>query len=311
MTLSPQLKPRKRAAIGLRVIGCLVVCCLLTACSSTPKNQDSSKKALTGTDEQIFVGDTIEKNYDPNVIMKRGEAFFDKEEYGEAIVEYNHFLELHRTHMLAPYAAFRIGESQMKRAKGIHRDPEPIQKAIEAFERLRKEYPGNRYETQAIEKIQECHDLLAQAHLVVGQFYYRRASYLAAAHRFEQIIKLYPDKSVAPEALYFLALSYHDLGAEDWASENLILLAEKYPNNKHEGEARRLLAKIGNVNSPTLLAKKSDSGPSGPPLVATGPDAHISSPSGFAPPTAHGSLGIPSANALIPSFVTCRLGAWC
>jgi outer membrane protein assembly factor BamD len=78
-----------------------------------------------------------------------------------------------------------------------------------------------------MEKTQECHDMLAQMHLFVGQFYYRRQSYMAAAHRFEQIMKLYPDKSVAPDALYFLALSYHDLGADDWASEKLTLLAEK------------------------------------------------------------------------------------
>lgn len=307
------LRPRKRVGIIPRtiVIVYVAVCCTLTACSSTPKNQDSSKKALSGTDEQIFVGDTIEKNYDPNVIMKRGEAFFEKEEYAEAIVEYNHFLDLHRTHTLAPYAAFRIGESQMKRAKGIHWDPEPIQKAIDSFERLRKEYPGNRYEAQAVGKINECHDLLAQTHLMVGQFYYRRASYLAAAHRFEQIMKLYPDKSVAPEALYFLALSYHDLGADDWASEQLILLAEKYPNNKHDGEARRLLAKIGNGTTSTLLAKKSDTAPTGPPPIAVESDSRINLPSSIAPPTANGSVGIPSANTLMPSFVTCRLGAWC
>ena len=121
---------------------CATIFCVVTACSSTPKTQDTAKKALSGTDEQIFLGDTIEKNYDPNVIMKRGEAFFEKEEYTEAIVEYNHFLDLHRSHILASYAAFRIGESQMKRAKGIERDPDPIQKAIEAFERLRKDFPG-------------------------------------------------------------------------------------------------------------------------------------------------------------------------
>ena len=39
------------------------------------------------------MGDSIKKNYDPNVIMKRGEAFFEKEEYAEAIVEYSHFLD--------------------------------------------------------------------------------------------------------------------------------------------------------------------------------------------------------------------------
>ena len=108
----------------LTVVGglCVAVFCLITACStSIPPKQETAKKALSSTDEQIFLGDSMKKNYDPNVFMKRGEAFFEKEEYTEAIVEYNHFLDLHRAHMLASYAQFRIGESQMKLAKGIHR----------------------------------------------------------------------------------------------------------------------------------------------------------------------------------------------
>jgi tetratricopeptide (TPR) repeat protein len=85
---------------------------------------------------------------------------------------------------------------------------------------------------------------LAQTHLFVGQFYYRRDSFLAAAHRFDQIMKAYPDKSVAPEALYYLALSYKEMGANDWASEKLILLAEKYPNSEAAQEGKSLLAKL-------------------------------------------------------------------
>ena len=299
--------PRLTAALGL----CVAVFCVITACSGTPKNQDTAKKALSGTDEQIFLGDTIKKNYDPNVIVKRGEAFFEKEEYTEAIVEYNHFLDLHRTHVLASYAAFRIGESQMKLTKGIQRDPGPIQKALEAFERLRKDFPGSRYDGPALEKIQECHDLLAQMHLFVGHFYYRRGSYLAAAHRFEQIMKLYPDKSVAPDALYFLALSYHDLGADDWASEKLTLLAEKYPDSTHSSDGKSLLAKIGGGKPAPLLAQNVEPAPS-----ATSPTAP---PSGDQPSPAAGlissipaeSLRLPSATALRQSFVSCRLGAWC
>lgn len=299
--------PRVATALGL----CAVVFCAVTACSSTPKNQDGSKKALSGTDEQIFLGDTIEKNYDPNVIMKRGEAFFEKEEYTEAIVEYNHFLDLHRTHILASYAAFRIGESQMKRAKGIERDPDPIQKAIEAFERLRREFQGSRYDGQALQKIQECHDLLAQMHLFVGQFYYRRASYLAAAHRFEQIMKLYPDKSVAPDALYFLALTYHDLGADDWASEQLTLLAEKYPGSAHASEGKSLLAKIGGAKPATLLAKQAEPTPSANSPAAAPSENQPSLAAGLIPSVQTGSFRLPSASALSQSFVTCRLGAWC
>jgi outer membrane protein assembly factor BamD len=286
----------------------------MVACSSTPKEQPTAaKKAVGGTDEQIFLGDTIEKNYDPNVIMKRGEAFFDKEEYAEALVEYNHFLDLHRTHVLAPYAAFRIGETHFKMAKSIDRDPEPLQKAVTALERMRKDFPGSRYDTQAQQKIQECHDWLAQMHLFVGQFYYRRGSYLAAAHRFEQIMKSYPDKPVAPDALYFLAMTYHELGADDWARDNLVLLAEKYPGSKVSGDGKSLLAKLGGAQPGTLLAKKSDSvafsdiGPTaGQNARPEAPD-RLSIPS----PSQLGSISIPSANALGQAFTACRLGAWC
>ncbi len=315
--------PRLTAALGL----CVAVFCVITACSSTPKNQDTAKKALSGTDEQIFLGgDTIKQNYDPNVIMKRGEAYFEKEEYTEAIVEYNHFLDLHRTHILASYAEFRIGESQMKLTKGFQRDPGPIQKALEAFERLRKDFPGSRYDGPALQKIQECHDLLAQTHLFVGEFYYRRGSYLAAAHRFEQIMKLYPDKSVAPDALYFLALSYHDLGADDWASEQLTLLAEKYPDTAHSSEGRSLLAKIGGETPPTLLAQQAEpaSSSNSPTAPASGNQPSVNQVSesqptsnqsgrtvGLIPSVPSRSFSLPSATALSQSFVSCRLGVWC
>ena len=299
--------PRLTVAAGL----CVAVFCLITACSSTPQKQETAKKALSGTDEQIFLGDSMKKNYDPNVIMKRGEAFFEKEEYTEAIVEYNHFLELHRAHMLASYAQFRIGESQMKLAKGIQRDPSPVQKALEAFERLRKDFQGSRYDGTALQKIQECHDLLAQTHLFVGEFYYRRGSYLAAAHRFEQILKLYPDKSVAPNALYFLALSYHDLGADDWASKHLTLLAEKYPNSEYASDGKSLLARIGGEQPSTVLALKTEPVPSSSSPAASPSGKQASLPAELIPSTPSRSFSLPSATALSQSFVSCRLGAWC
>lgn len=303
------MKSRRWPYVGMCAYAVLIIG--LGACSSSSKNQATAKKAVTGMDEQIFLGDTIEKNYDPNVIMKRGESFFEKEEYVEALVEYNHFLDLHRSHMLAPYAAFRVGESHFKMAKTVDRDPEPVHKAIVAFERLRKEYPGSRYEAQAIQKIQECHDWLAHVHLLVGQFYYRRGSYLAAAHRFEQIIKEYPDKTVAPDALYFLAQSYHDMGADDWAAEQLTLLAERYPDSKAAADGKSLLAKIGNVPPPTTLVAKQETRSDSTGSDSSKPMPAAAPVSGFASPAQTGALRVPSANALGQSFISCHLGAWC
>ncbi|MGZ8422312.1 MAG: outer membrane protein assembly factor BamD [Nitrospira sp.] len=287
--------------------------CFSGGCSSKPKTT-AEGKPVSGTDEQIFLGDTIEKNYDPNVIMKRGEAFFDKEEYAEAIVEFQHFLELHRAHQLAVYAQFRMAESHLRMGKSIDRDPEPIQKAIAAFEKLRKEFPGSKYEGQALQRLEDCHDWLAKTHLFVGQFYYRRSSYLAAAHRFDQIMKDYPDKQVAPEALYYLALTYQELGANDWAMEKLQLLAEKYPNSEFSGDGRRLLAKLEKKPSssqPAVVAKAdaptADSQPTTQLLAAKAPSSGLSSIAASTDQRPSNAAGL----SLRQPFVSCRLGAWC
>lgn len=291
----------------------VVMVCLASGCSSKPKTT-ADAKPVSGTDEQIFLGDTIEKNYDPNVIMKRGEAFFEKEEFAEAIVEYQHFLELHRSHQLAVYAQLRLAESHLRMGKSIDRDPDPIQKAIAAFEKLRKDFPGSKYEAQALQRIADCHDWLAQTHLFVGQFYYRRASYLAAAHRFDQIMKDYPDKKVAPEALYYLAKTYQELGADDWATEKLQLLAEKYPNSELAEDGRRLLAKLEKKSSPpapTVVAKTDAPVPQNQPstpLLATSVTSSSFTPS--ASPSIPNLKSSP-AMSLAQPFVSCRLGAWC
>src|SRR4051812_16615821 len=53
-----RLERRQRAMFAMYA----VALCVLMACSSTPKNADpTSKKALNGTDESIFLEDTIEK----------------------------------------------------------------------------------------------------------------------------------------------------------------------------------------------------------------------------------------------------------
>lgn len=322
----------------LLVLFFAVLATLALGCSSSSKpKQGDHAKHLSGTDEQIFIGDTIEKNYDPNVIMKRAESFFEKEDYPEAIIEYSHFLELHRIHTLAPYAQFRLGESHLRMVKSVDRDPEPITRAQEAYEKLLKDYPGSRYEADGKQKILECKELMAQAYLVVGHFYLRRDSYLAAAYRFESIVRKFPDMKSTPEALYYLALAYRELGADDWAQEKLTLLAEQYPGNPYSGQGRTLLAKLKSKHPPdtmVAMAKPGANGSNG----SNGSNGHT--PNGGLPPaTSEPALSDAQAkalpvssgtvltnstgatltsgtttqpgSALVPQVMVCRLGSWC
>lgn len=227
---------------------------MMAGCSSTPKPTDqTSKKEISSTDEQIFVGDSVEMSYDPNVIMKRAESFFEKESYAESIVEYKHFLDLHRNHVLAPYAQYKIGVSHFKQYRTVDRDPEPLQQSIQSFDKLLQDFPASRYETDAKQTILICKEQLAQRHLMVGQFYLRRQSYLAAAHRFEKIIKEFPELESAGDAMFHLAKTYQDLGVEEWSQEWLLTLVKEHPNNPYHTDGQKLLAKL-QKNNPSLLA---------------------------------------------------------
>lgn len=227
-------------------------------CASKPKPAADGKPGdtLSSTDEQIFVGDTIEKNYDPNVIIKRAESFFEKEDYAEAIIEYQHFLDLHKIHQLAPYAQYRLGESHYMMVKTFDRDASPVTMALAALNKLLAEFPGSPWEAEAREKIRSCQTFMAQNALFIGKFYYRREAYLASSHRFEAIIKEYPDlEEIVQESLYYLALSYHELALGDWAKDSLTALSERYPDNKFQSESRRLMARLNSHPSePTTVA---------------------------------------------------------
>ena len=244
-------------ALSWRKKTIVIIAVLAVSCSSTNASK-SKHQPLEGTDEQIFSADTIKENHDPHVLMKRAESFFEKEEYPEAIIEYQHFLDLHRMHTLASYAQYKLAESHFKKIKGVDRDPDPIHKALEAFEKLQKDYTGSRYDRNAVERIAACHRLIAEVHLMVGQFYYRRDAFLAAAHRFERILTLYPKMDIAGDALYYLALTYKDLGADDWARETLIALTERFPNSPHAASGQKMIASLNQSRPIETIAKASN-----------------------------------------------------
>jgi len=251
---------------------------LLASCSSTSKAPQSKDAAIPATDadEQVLKTDPIERNYDPHVIMKRAEAFFEKEDYAEAAVEYQHFLDLHKAHMLAPYAQYRLGLSHYKQVTALDRDPEHVRQTIDAMEKLLKEYPGSAYELDAHAKIQEGREHLAAYEIYVGKHYYRQAAYLAALHRFERVLALYADLEDSAEAHYYLAKTYKDIGAPERAVEHLTVLLTQYPKAKVRKDGQALLASLNGkaasilatADAPSLPSKASLPAPL-PPLPST------------------------------------------
>ena len=280
---------------------------LLVGCSSASKTKEAStaKQAVADADEQVLKSDPVERNYDPHVIMKRAEAFYEKEDYAEAAVEYQHFLDLHRSHMLAPYAQYRLGLSHFKQVTTTDRDPEHVRQYIEAMQKLLKDYPGNAYELDAKAKIKEGRTHTAEYELYVGKHYYRQAAYLAALHRFERIITLYPDSDITPEALYYMAKTYKDIDSPGRAVESLNVLLTQYPMSKIRKEGQALMTSINGKSFKDVAVASSALGkPSIPPsLPATPRTRSVTGKPADLPPA--------GANGSSPQVVTCGLNVSC
>ncbi len=300
---------------GILMLSALII---LTGCSSTPDAAETSSQDIYSSDEQIFVGDSIEMSYDPNVIMKRAESFFDKESYAEAVVEYKHFLDLHQNHTLAPYAQYKIGVSHYKQFRTVDRDPVPLKKSISGFEKLLKQFPASRYETEAQETIVTCKEQLVQRHLMVGDFYYSRGSYLAAAHRYEKIINEFPEIETTGEAMFLLAKTYQDLGIEEWTQDWLVSLMKQYPDSDYYSSAESLLAEL-HEEHPTLLASLPKNLPTEQePMIAQHSDALLPQTDG---PVFTNAGILPKSttpdtqtSALTETTLTpapCAIGTWC
>lgn len=189
--------------------------------------------------------DSLERNYDPKVILKRAEALYQEGEYIEAVGEYQHFLDLHPLHEWADYAQLKLGLSYFRQFATIDRDPGPVQKALESFQKLLTTYPNTKYADEARKSIASCNERLARYQFYVGRFYFKQEAYPAAIHRFEQVLSAYPADPIAADSLYYLALSYEQQGKAELAVSRLQNLVEKFPDSSYQSKARQMLSRLG------------------------------------------------------------------
>ena len=196
-------------------------------------------------DEAVFDPDLTRVAYDPTIIMKRAEGFFERQEFAEAVVEYQHFLDLHKTHRLTPYALYKLSLSYVNQIQTVDRDPDPLRKGREALQILLRDFPGSRYEADARALYETCYELMAEQEVYVGRFYYRTGGYIAALHRLENVVREYPDASEATaDALYYLALTYRKIDDTNRALKYTQQLVAEHPESERHREMTVMLVEL-------------------------------------------------------------------
>jgi len=137
--------------------------------------------------------------------LKLGDAHYRIEQYEDAIFAYEEFEKLHPRNEAVPYVIYQIGRSHFDRISTPDRDQTAARKALEAFQRLQKQFPNDPYARSAADHIVACQKSLAGHEFGIGRFYFKSQHYRAALQRFRSVVAKYPDVGYHQSALDFIA----------------------------------------------------------------------------------------------------------
>ena len=172
------------------------------------------------------------------------ESLYREKNYLEARFEYQKFLELYPTHLLASRAQFQTGMCSLQEVRSADRDQQKTLEALQAFRLFRRQYPHDPMLGQAEAHIERLRALLAEHEFAVARFYYDKKAYHAAIGRLLNLMQLYPTMPELDTALYMLAESYRAEENYVKAQRVLQLLVEQFPTSKHLARARAQLREL-------------------------------------------------------------------
>lgn len=143
------------------------------------------------------------------------DSHFSEEEYAEAELAYNDFLNLHPTNDNLPYAMYQLGMCHYKQMFSIDRDQTETKKARKEFERLIARFPSSKFSFMAEKMLRVCKQRLGEHEFYVGQFYFKIKKYKAALRRFELITKEYANLGLDYKVGYFIGETKRRLAEEE------------------------------------------------------------------------------------------------
>jgi len=250
---------RALAPYPSRVILALALSFMLAGCSAETIDSDSPPEKQYAEGERLLKKDryleAVERfrilksrypysKYAALAALRIGDSHYQEEAFLEAASAYKVFRELYPKHEFAAYALRRIADSHYEQIPStIDRDLDSCNSAMASYQQLLKEYPTSEYTKDADKKVRELQGKLAEKEDYVGNFYYKRELYQAAAGRYAHLVDTYPDFGYSRDGLYRLAFSYERMGEYQKATEALNRLDTEFPDGR-EGADRKNLRRL-------------------------------------------------------------------
>ncbi len=170
-------------------------------------------------------------------------AYYQNDDYDDAILAADRFIQLHPGHKDVAYAYYLIGQSYYEQISAVTQDQRMTQFARQAFTEVIRLFPDSEYGRDAQLKLELTDDHLAGKEMTIGRWYQERNEWVAALNRFRNVIVQYQTTSHVPEALLRLTETYLAIGVVGEAQTAAAVLGHNFPGSPWYQDSYDLLAK--------------------------------------------------------------------
>lgn len=128
----------------------------------------------------------------------------------QAEIEYKDFITFFPNMPEAAEAQLRVGDIHYKQMEKPDRDYTHAKRAEDEYRQMILQFPDHPKVDEAKTRLRQVQEVLAEREFRIGQFYFRRESWIAAAARLKSVTDTYPLYSGADEALFMLGNAYEN-----------------------------------------------------------------------------------------------------
>ena len=222
---------------------------LLAACSSDKVDEyvespveelynDGHNALLAGEYEEAAKKfDEVERQHPYSIWATKAQlmaayAHYENEEYDEAVIALDRFIQLHPSNKDVPYATYLKGLSYYEQISDVGRDQLMTDEAQKTFRELIKRFPPSKYARDARLKLDLTIDHLAGKEMEIGRYYTSRNQCIAALARFKSVVQKYQTTTHVPEALHRMIECYIQLGLDAEAKRTAAVLGHNFPGSE-------------------------------------------------------------------------------
>lgn len=175
--------------------------------------------------------------------LKIAEAHYLAEDYIEASVAYESFLQNHPDHPRVPDVLYQLGLCYTNQLLAIDQDQSATVYALNAFQTLKDRFPEDRRKEETQIYIDRLLNQLASSELNIGRYYLRTKYFTASINRIEGLLKKYPNYYERDKAYFYLGQAYLLSGEKEKAVVAFNTLFKDYVGSEYILDAQRFIEK--------------------------------------------------------------------